>query len=76
MREKSPIKKYFNTAPITYQVYKSIHFCKGYITGVLNIQTILMLYRVCANYTVCNMKKKKLFSLFDTYPGYSKQSHV
>ena len=39
------------------------------------MQTILMLYRVCANYTGCNMKKN-LFSLFDTYPGYSKQKHV
>ena len=40
----------------TFQVYnRSIHFCKGYITGVLNMQTILMLYRVCTNYTGCNM---------------------
>ena len=43
---------------VHFKCIKMKHFCKGYITGVLNMQTILILYKVYLNYTGCNMKKK------------------
>ena len=45
---------------------------KAYITGLLNMQTILTLCRVYADYTGYNMKKIN-FLYSSIYPCYSKQ---